>query len=133
MVEVSLEGDMVVFNVKGLHKLWALKSRLEIPREHIRSVRHDPSVVHGWKGWKAPGTYVPGLIVAGTFYLDGQTIFWDVSHAERAVVIELEDEDYKRLIVEVEDPEAVVQMLGGDPDADAFLGEPEAQDAGTHP
>jgi hypothetical protein len=111
MVEITLDSDKVVFNVKGSHKLWALKSRLEIPCVHIRGARRDPTVVHGWKGWRLPGTHVPGLITAGTFYLEGKRIFWDVSNAENVVVIDLSDDDYNQLVIEVDDPDAVVRLL----------------------
>ena len=111
MVDVRIEGDTVVFDIQGLHKLWAFKSRLDIPRAHIAGARHDPEVVRGWKGWRAPGTSVPGLITAGTFHLDGQRIFWDVCDAERAVVVDLDHQDFSQLVIEVDDPAAVVAML----------------------
>ena len=111
MVDVHIEGDTVVFDVKGLHQLWAFKGRLDIPWEQVAGARHDPEVVKGWKGWRAPGTSVPGLITAGTFHLDGDRIFWDVSDGEKAVVVDLRDHHYRQLIIEVKDPAAVVAML----------------------
>lgn len=54
---------------------------------------------------------VPGVITAGTFYQHGQRIFWDVHHPEKTVVIQLHDERYNELIVEVADPEAAVQLI----------------------
>lgn len=47
MVEVSKDGDKALFNVKGLHKLWAFKSQLQIPLSHIKSIRQDPKVLKG--------------------------------------------------------------------------------------
>lgn len=111
MVDVRVEGDTVVFDVKGLHQLWAFKGRLEVPRSQVRGARHDPDAVRGWKGWRAPGTHVPGLITAGTFHLDGDRIFWDVRDAAKAVVVDLADHDYRQLVIEVDDPEKVVAML----------------------
>jgi hypothetical protein len=111
MIEVRREGDRVLFEVEGMHKVWALKSRLEIPLAHIRGARRDPKAVHGWKGWKAPGTYVPGLITAGTFYLHGERIFWDVRNPENAIVVDLDDDTYSQLIIEVEHPDATVELL----------------------
>lgn len=108
-----------MFDVKGLHQLWAFKGRLEVPRRHVRGARHDPSAVRGWKGWRAPGTHVPGLITAGTFYLDGDRIFWDVSDAAKAVVVDLADHRYRQLVIEVEDPEAVVALLSDHADPSA--------------
>ena len=111
MVDVRIEPDTVVFDVQGLHQLWAFKGRLDIPRDQVRSARRDPSAVKGWKGWRAPGTSLPGLITAGTFHLDGDRIFWDVSDPENAVVVDLSDHNYRQLVIEVEDPDAVVSML----------------------
>ncbi len=111
MVHVTCDGDTVLFEVKGLHKLWSLRSRLEIPRTNIRGARRDAAVVRGGKGWRNPGTHIPGLMTAGTFYLDGKRIFWDVSDPDRAVVVELEDEEYNQLVIEVDDPDAVIHLL----------------------
>lgn len=41
MVEISLEHGRVHFEVQGWDKLGALKSRLEIPLEHMHSARVD--------------------------------------------------------------------------------------------
>jgi hypothetical protein len=41
MVELSLTDDHLHLEVKGLDKLWAFKSQLDIPLRHIRDVRHD--------------------------------------------------------------------------------------------
>ncbi|MEM1127760.1 MAG: hypothetical protein AAGI71_13995 [Bacteroidota bacterium] len=115
MVDVRLEGDTVVFDVRGLHQLWAFKGRLDVPRAHIQGARRDPDVVQSWKGWRAPGTSVPGLITAGTFHLDGDRIFWDVSDASKAIVVDLADHDYRQLVIEVANPDAVVALLNRTP------------------
>jgi hypothetical protein len=68
MVRISIQGDAAVFDVQGLHKLWAFKSRLKVPRAHITNVRADPDVATAlWKGFRMPGTHLPGILTAGTF------------------------------------------------------------------
>jgi hypothetical protein len=112
MVKVLLGEGRAVFEVEGLHKLWAFKSRIEVPLPHIRSVRPAPDVDLGWwKGLRVPGTHVPGLIVAGTYFQGGKRIFWDVCNPARAIVVELVDERYHELIIEVDDPSGVVARL----------------------
>ncbi|MDF7810230.1 hypothetical protein [Hymenobacter sp. YC55] len=114
MVEVTTQGDNAVFEVKGLHKLWAFKSQIEIPLKDIRSARQDAEALKGWwHGFRAPGTYIPGLITAGTFYEADKVIFWDVHNAEKAVIIDVVHDEYNQLIVEVEDPAAVITLLTG--------------------
>lgn len=112
MVDVTIERDRAVFQVEGLDRLWALRSRLEIPLEHIAGAAHDPETVgRWWHGLKVFGTDVPGLFAAGTFYYRGELVFWDVRHPERTVIVSLDHERYKKLIIEVADPDAVMSLL----------------------
>ncbi|MGI4883472.1 MAG: hypothetical protein ACRYFR_00760 [Janthinobacterium lividum] len=114
MVEVTQQGDDILFTVKGLHKVWAFKNSLTIPRAHIAGARQDPAVAEHINGFRALGTSVPWGLKAGTFYLDYQLkpAFVDVANPAHAVVVMLHDEEYRQLIIEVEDPAAVVAMLG---------------------
>jgi len=112
MVEVTTEGDRAVFTVEGLDKLWSFRSRLELPLAHIIGVEHDPEIVgRWWHGVKVLGTDVPGLFAAGMFYYHGELVFWDVRHPERAIIVSLQHERYKKLIVEVGDPRETVKRL----------------------
>lgn len=111
MARITFENTTLVVTVEGLDKLWALKSRLEIPLAHVRGATHDPGIIRDRKGVRAPGTHVPGVITAGTWQHEGERIFWDVRNPEKAIVIELADERYTRLVVEVDDPRAVVTLI----------------------
>ena len=112
MVDVSVEGGRVLFHVEGAHKLWAFKSRLEVPLAHIREVEiNQDEVGNWWHGLKLVGTDVPGFLGAGTFYYHGQMVFWDVRDTKNTIIISLEHEFYKKLIVEVADPAATVAIL----------------------
>ena len=71
----------------------------------------DPGVIDEPKGIRAPGANVPGVITAGTFHIHGERVFWDVHDAAKAVVIELADEHYARLVVQVADPGATVALV----------------------
>jgi len=104
---LSLAEGKLMLHVRGADKLWAFKSSLEIPLVHIAGVRTDPEVVRGWyHGIRMPGTNVPGVITAGTFYQDGKRVFWDVHDPNKTIVIDLHDERYNELGVEVDDPQA---------------------------
>lgn len=112
MVDLSIAEGKLTLHIRGADKLWAFKSSLEIPIVHIAGVRADPESARGWyHGMRMPGTNVPGVITAGTFYQDGKRVFWDVHHPEKTIVIDLHDETYSQLIVEVEDPAAAIQTI----------------------
>ncbi len=112
MVEITIEAGRVHFEVQGWDRLWSLRSQLGIPLEHIHAVRIDPEPARGWwHGFRLPGTQIPGLLTAGTFYQDGDWVFYDVHDPERTIVLELDHEHYRRLVIEVADPSAAVAAL----------------------
>jgi hypothetical protein len=112
MVTVSLDGDRIRFEVEGWDKLWALKSQLEIPLAHVTGVRMDPDAARGWwHGIKFPGTNIPGILTAGTFYQNDGVVFYDVHDPEQAIVLDLDHERYSKLVIGVEQPAETVAMI----------------------
>lgn len=114
MVKLSLTSRTLHVEMQGHHKLWALRSKLSIPLSEIREVRHDPARARKfWKGLRAPGTEIPGIYAAGTFYQgDWRPDFWSVRRPENAIVIRCAREaKWDEVIVEVEDPRKEVARL----------------------
>ena len=112
VVDISIVGDRAILTVEGFDKLWALRSRLEIPLAHITGVESNAEQLgRWWHGWKVMGTDVPGLLGAGTFYYHGEVVFWDVHDPAKAIVLTLDHERYKKLIVEVVDPMATISLV----------------------
>ncbi|MGA7919070.1 MAG: hypothetical protein WCA38_05310 [Candidatus Acidiferrales bacterium] len=112
MVRPEILNGTLILNIEGMDKLWAFKSQLSIPLQHITGARLDEEVVKEWiHGIRMPGTSIPGVITAGTFYQAGKRVFWDIHHPERAVVISLAHEFYSELIIEVENPDTFISNL----------------------
>lgn len=112
MVEITVADGKARFRVQGWDQLWSFKSELEIPLAHVRDVRADATEARRWwHGIRAPGTSIPGVITAGTFYQHGKRVFWDVHDPDKTIVVELSDERYDELIVEVADPDETVEQL----------------------
>ena len=112
MAEIELTADTLLVHVKGADRMFALKSELAIPLEHVLGAAKDEEEARRWyHGVRAPGTSLPGVITAGTFYQHGERVFWDVHHPERAIALSLRDESYAKLVVEVEDPDATILAI----------------------
>jgi hypothetical protein len=112
MAELEITSDALVIRVVGADRIWALKSRLEVPLAHVVGAEPDEKEARRWwHGIRAPGTNLPGVITAGTFYQHGERVFWDVRHPEKAVAIRLRDERYSRLVIEVDDPDGTVAAI----------------------
>jgi hypothetical protein len=112
MVDVTIQDGRAAFNVEGLHKLWSFRSRIEIPLAHITGVEANAEQVgQWWHGFKLIGTDVPGFFAAGTFYYHGEMVFWDVHDPVHTVIVSLDHERYKKLIIEVSDVQDTVSRL----------------------
>ncbi len=98
---VDVHGDHLVVSVRGRERAMRLMSDLRIPLEHVQGVEADPEIEHTlWRGWRIPGVHLPGVR------------FYDVhGHRDKTIVINLKDETYDRLIVEVQDPDEVMSKI----------------------
>ncbi|MFI1735262.1 hypothetical protein ACH40E_39790 [Streptomyces acidicola] len=111
MALIRIDGDNLVVVIEGLDKLWSFKGSLTIPLANVRGATADPGIATDPKGIRAPGSHVPGVITAGTFHQDGEKVFWEVKDPSKAVVVELADERYTRLVLQVDDPRATVALV----------------------
>jgi hypothetical protein len=105
------EHDLYVA-IQGFDKVWSLHSKLEIPLVHVAGARVDPAAVEAaaFTGVKAGGARV-GHLIAGTFRQEDEWVFWDVHDSQKSVIVDLHDERYGRLVVEVEDPAATAAAI----------------------
>lgn len=111
MARVDIDGENLRVDVVGLDKVLALKSSIVVPLVHVRGAALAPDEARSFfHGLRLPGTNIPGIVTAGSFY-DGNWLFFDVHDASKAVKIDLDHEHYAALIVEVADPEATVRTL----------------------
>jgi hypothetical protein len=112
LVEISIADGMAVFHVHGMDKFWAFRSQIQIPLVHITGAIVDTEAARGWwHGLRMPGTQIPGVITAGTFYQHGRRVFYDVHDPDNTIVITLNHEKFDQLVVEVADPEAEVTKI----------------------
>jgi hypothetical protein len=82
---------------------------MKIPLDHVLGAEADPEIERKlWRAWVLrevkPGTYGAP---------DPEVRFYHPHHflAHKAIVIRLKDDSYERLVVEVEDPDGVVEQI----------------------
>ena len=115
MVTVDITPTEVVIRPRGLHRLWALKREVRIPRRQLKGVEAGVSPDARARlrhSLRQPGTAVRGLITAGSYCSKGRWAFWDVvGRGERAVTLTTEGHRYAELVVDVEEPGVTVDAL----------------------
>lgn len=75
------EPDRLIIQLEGLERIWALKSRLVIPKAAISAVNFIPQepALSDFAGYlRIPGTAWPGVFMAGTYRRRHHREFWYV-------------------------------------------------------
>lgn len=115
MTTIELTDTMLIVHVEGVDKILALKSQLQVPLSHVVDAEIDPNIGEEFNrlfvGIKAPGTGLPGVVRAGTWYTNEGKVFWDIHHPENAITVHLADDDYNKLLIEVDNPVAAVAAI----------------------
>ena len=110
---VHIEGERLVVTMHGFDVVWTFRRRIAVPLAHVTGARVDPHVAsHGpWLGAGRTDALLDYAVAAGPMVVHGRHEFWDVHDPERCVTIDLEDEPFERLVIEVDDPVAVVDAV----------------------
>jgi hypothetical protein len=115
MTTIEVLGGKLRLTVSGLDIILAFKHHLEIPLEHVRSVvvGITPEAHEQLRqSQRIPGTFLPGVVTAGSYVADGRWMFWDVHYSgAQAITISIAHERYEAIVVDVEDPAATVAKI----------------------
>ena len=112
MVTVAIEEDRLKVRLSGWKAMFAMKREIDVALGHVVSVRAGSLTSKQPDGLRLPGSYIPGVITAGSYWWkDRGWSFWSVRHEDRAIDIRLRDEHYRRVVVEVADPFATAALI----------------------
>ena len=107
MVQIAIDRDrgLLIVQVEGLARLITPRYRVVAPLEHVVNAMARPEpprhLVEHLKTLTGAGTHIPGVLRLGTFIADdGCREFYALRDGKRAVVIELVQEPFRRLIIE---------------------------------
>ena len=111
MVTIVLERQYLVATIAGLSHEWGHRRRLEIPLRHVQVAellgRASRALI-----WVREGDEQRLLASGvGTFLQGRELAFWCVHDHRNAVAIELANERYARLVLEVAHPIAVIARI----------------------
>jgi hypothetical protein len=110
--QIELAGDRLVVRFPGSSALLAFKRPLAIPLAHVRRVdRATRGPEEQWEGFLGLGTWLPGVVGAPRFRHASGRVFQNVSDPANAIVVQLEQEHYSRLVIDVADPDGTIATV----------------------
>jgi hypothetical protein len=103
-MNIAVEKDILRIKLSILEKILTFHRSFEIPISQILEISTEllPST---WKEVRAPGTAIPGLTKAGTYYTSRGKEFWMLRKKDNPIRIELSNNKLKRLILGVDNYE----------------------------
>ncbi len=99
-MQLTLKQSQLKIQMDWYEQLWAftLHNPIEIPVDHIvRATTAEPQ--SSWTGIRAPGTHIPGVIKAGTYYTRRGKEFWYAIADATFLTIELRDQPYQKIVL----------------------------------
>lgn len=118
MAQILVDSGKLVVVADLLGRILHSRDSVTVPLTHVVSADARPEPGKGWfahlRAMMGAGTHIPGLVQIGTFMASDGMVFYALRDGRRAIVIELEQERFKRLIVEPdrnEEPEVCAQRV----------------------
>ena len=99
-LKLEISNGKLRIDLGDLEKVLAIKGGFEIPLANIVKAGTEAHRT-GWKEVRAPGKHLPGVTKGGTYYTPRGREFWYVTE-KGVLVLELENEDYKRIVLSVD-------------------------------
>ena len=111
-VSVTIDADGVHVRPHGLDVLWCLSSGVTVPIEAVEGTQAVPTSALPPRGFRLPGSYIPGVITAGSYGTGDNRTFWDVRRGDPVLVITCtEGSPYRQIVLEVDDARATAARL----------------------
>jgi hypothetical protein len=89
-VNIVIDKDVIRIELSRLERMLTFHKSLKVPISQIREISTDlPPPT--WKEIRAPGTAIPGLTKAGTYYTSRGKEFWMLRKKDSPIRIELSD------------------------------------------
>jgi hypothetical protein len=111
MASLVVDGDRLVLQLSTTERILGLVANdPAAPLSSVRAARVVRPAQLAIRGFRAPGTGLPGLLALGHWRGRGHD-FVAVYGRHAGVVVELEGQPFERWIVSVDDPEAVVTEI----------------------
>ncbi len=111
MPRIELTDQELIVHLGFWEALAACRRSIRVPLAHVRGATDDEGYSWSDMGTRAPGTHLPGVLAAGTFYKKGDKQFVYLGRNSHPVVIELSDESWTRIVVGVPDARGTAALI----------------------
>ncbi len=106
LAEVEVRDGTLIVRPRGMNRLWAFKGEVRVPVSQVSGVRTGVARRSVPSRLRTLGTYVPGLIQAGSYRGNGERSFWLVGRTPTVTVIDCPGARFDRIVLQLGDATA---------------------------
>jgi hypothetical protein len=110
MNKIDIRDNKLIITIEGFYKILAVKSKLEIEAKNITAIRKKEKELYP-PLLRMPGTQIPGIITSGTYIDINRKEFWNVKSKGNKIVIELNNEKYTKVVLNVDNAEEIIEKV----------------------
>jgi hypothetical protein len=111
MPKFAINDQEFIVSLSPWERLWALRWEVRIPLNCIRTVEIDPKAVPWTLGLRAPGSFFPGVIAAGTYWKPKNKQFAYWTRGDTPVVLTLSGAKFGTLILGSKNPKGLADQI----------------------
>jgi hypothetical protein len=106
-MQLYLNQNQLIIQLDWYEQILAftLHNPIVVPLEHLLQVTTEEPQSR-WTDLRAPGTHLPGVIKAGTYYTRHGREFWYATVDRKFLVLELREEAYQKIALTLENNQA---------------------------
>ena len=110
-MKLQIVNDTLDIQFSTTEKILAIHGSMAVPLSHIVQATGMP-LEPTWMQIRMPGTNIPGIIKAGTYYTNRGKEFWYLTRGNEVLRLEFKDESYDRIVIGVKDSSFWTGRLG---------------------
>jgi hypothetical protein len=111
MANLAIDAEELVVHLSPLERLGALHGDVRVGLSSVKRAWVTTTPWSELRGFRAPGTGIPWVIMLGTTRGAFGRDFCAVYGQKPALIVELEGAEFSRLVISVADPQVVAQRV----------------------
>ena len=111
MPRIEITAKELIVHLTAAEKIFGLRGNLHIPATSIRGASALDKKFWLKLGVRAPGTGLPGVIVAGTYRWRGDKVYAFWTKGQQPLQITLDGKQYNRIIIGVENAQELADTI----------------------
>jgi len=108
-MEIFSDQNNLYINFTIIEKILGIHWSFQILLRDISGIHCDVPQ-QTWKELRLPGTFIPGMIKAGTYLTERGWEFWYVTRKKHHVTIDLRRGFYKRMVLSADDKDTIEKI-----------------------